>query len=119
MPKLFGVDIAGIIAREMGPKLLPLTLTRTALGVRIPAALTSGPTRATTSFSGRGVVTEYAHVQDGETVKRGAKTILILGASIGVVPAPDDVVVIEGITATITKVDRDPAGASYVCQCRG
>lgn len=119
MPTLFGVDIAGIINQEMGSLLLPLTVTRITDGVRTPGAIVTGPTQATSVHAGRGIISDYeTKFRANDLIKEGDREVMILGASIDIVPAPGDRVTIEGGTYDIVSVSRDPAAATYLCQSR-
>lgn len=123
MPRLFNVDIAGIVHRSMSAGLLPATLTKRTIGTRTPGDLTSGTNPTTTTYAARGVVTDYT---DGEMqnspVRIGARRILLIAKSIagGAAPVPGDSVTIEGSTYKIDDrgVVRDPASASYECRAR-
>lgn len=120
MPSLFGVDIAGIINREMGPGLLALTLIQVSEGAR-NADATQGLTLTETSHSGRGFIEDWTLGQlglelgAGVLIRAGDKKITLLGASVTVVPQPGWKVTLEGTTYNIEAiVTRDPAAATYV-----
>jgi len=119
MPTLFGVDIAGIINRELGPKLLPLTLTGYTAGTRTVGQLSGGTNPTSSTATGRGFTEDYSEGQiDGDTVKVGDRKVVILGASVSLIPAPGMTVTIEGVAYRIERVKRDPAAATYTCQVR-
>jgi hypothetical protein len=119
---LFGVDIAGIIAAQMGPLLLPATLRVFTLGARTPGDLTSGPAiTSTASTAARGFVESYDTKDQGagSIVQVGDRKITLLGATLGgLVPVPSSEIDIEGDTYTVVDVQRDPAAATYLCQSR-
>lgn len=124
MPNLFGLDIAGIINRELGPGLLPLTLVRVSEGAR-NADPTQGLALTETSYTGRGFIEAWSVRQigldngTGALIRVGDMKITLLGASLSVAPAVGDKVTIEGVTYRIEMiVSRDPAAATYVVNGR-
>ena len=122
MPKLFGIDIAGLVGKQLGKSLLPLTLTKVTAGTPTAGSLTGGSNPTTADSAARGILDDYRAVQiDGELIQRGDRKVLILGATItpAVVPEPGDRVTIEGATFNVVRVERDPAAATYTCQVRG
>jgi hypothetical protein len=122
MPKLFGIDIAGIVNQSMGTGLLPCTLIKVVDQVRDPNNMTAGTTPIYNNYSARGFIEDYKDYQvNGTTVRTGDRMVSILGASISgsKIPEADDKVTIEGDTYNIVRVMRDPAGAMYSCQARG
>lgn len=124
MTKLFGVDIASEINKAMGPGLLPLQLLRRTPGARTSGATTSGTNPTSKSYPCRGFTDSYSDSQfDGTLIRRGDRKVLILGASLpsGITPRPGDAVVVpsEGTYEVVGIPERDPAGATYVCQGRG
>lgn len=125
--KLFGIDIAGLVHRNMSAGLVPLTLTRTSAGTRSATDPTAGTNPRTSSSVGRGFVEEYRDSQvDGEMVERGDRKIIIIGDSLkpAAVPSPGDSIAmkIAGTDATVEIVQggvrSDPANATYTCQVR-
>ncbi|MGD9923654.1 MAG: hypothetical protein AB7O60_03325 [Variibacter sp.] len=46
------------------------------------------------------------------------RKVYILASSLDVTPAPGNTVTVDGATFSIISVQRDPAGAAWVCQCR-
>lgn len=99
------------------------TLTKSAPGTRMPGAVSAGTNPTTTSYAATGLVVDYKAYQiDGTLIKAGDRQVLLLGASIsgGAVPEPGDRIAIGGETLTVTKdgVTRDPAKATYQCNCR-
>jgi hypothetical protein len=121
MPDLFGVDIAGIIASEIGPGVLPATLIKVTPGIRGTDS-TAGINPSEQIFTGRGVIEEYMDDQiDGTLIKKGdRKVILITNTFAGLpIPEPTDKIIIESMNLIIVNpVKRDPAAATYTCQCR-
>lgn len=121
MPSLFGLDIAGLVASSLGGHLLPATLTVVTAGAR-GSDPTAGTNPTQVSHACRGVLEDYAtRTIDGTMVRVGDRRALLLGGTLpaGVVPKPGDTVTIEGATFNVVRVERDPAGAAYVCQLRG
>ncbi len=124
MPKLFGLDIAGIINSEIKAAggVLSGVLTKIAAGTRTGAALTKGtnPTEKRHTFNGFYDDKRLQYLPE-TTVRAGDRVAVLLGASIqgGAVPQPGDFVTLEGETTRIEKVvERDPAAATYACQVR-
>lgn len=121
--KLFGVDIAKIIAKQMGPGLLPLKLRRRTQGTRDETDPTAAIPMATKDFGCRGIISDFTSKEiDGTTVQRGDKKVLILGDTLprGIVPQSNDYVVAENVIGVITGIlKRDPAAATYTLVVRG
>jgi len=120
MPELFGLDIAGIIGDEIGPGVLPATLIKVTPGVRDVNDLTSGINPTEQSFDGRGFIDSYSDSQiDGTLIKIGDRKITLIGSTFEAIPEPTDKITIEGLTHRIVNpIKRDPAAATYECQCR-
>lgn len=123
MPKLFGIDIAGIVNDAIASTggFPQVTLIKTTPGQRVDGALTAGTNPTSNSFPARGFVDVYRDSAiDGTLVKKSDRKVVILGASIagGQVPTQGDKVVAENLTYEVIDVARDPAGATYECQCR-
>lgn len=119
---LFAADIAGKIAKALGPKLLSVKLTSVTPGTPTDGSLTSGANPTTKTAVGRGIIDSYEQSQiDGTVVQTGDKRVLILGDTLpsGRVPASGDRVEIEGSTYNVVAVERDPDAAAYTCQVRG
>jgi len=119
MPNIFNANIAGKINKALGNMVFPVTLVRKTYGAR-PEDLTRGIDSVETTYTGRGFVSDYKDSEiDGTSVKQGDRKVVILGASISVVPTVNDTVTIEGETRLIVgPVKRDPADAVYECQAR-
>jgi len=120
---LFGKDIAGQIAKKLGPGLLPFTLIKVVTGARDAMDPSAGPASTEVPRACRGILEDYRDSQfDGTTIKRGDRKALLLGDTIagGAVPEPSDKLTAEGRTYIIVGVPaRDPDAATYVCQVRG
>lgn len=122
MTKLFGIDIAKIANKALGPGLIKVSLIKLTQGSRDPTALTEGPTISRKSYVARGVVLDFKLTQfDGDLVQKGDRKVLLLGASLpsGIIPQENDLILAEGKESQIVGVSRDPASASYECQIRG
>ncbi len=122
MAKLFGVDIAGIVEKEIAPGLLDAVLTKTTVGDRTAGSLTSGKAQTTSPFTCKGVITEFKNqYRNGTQVKEGDKKILIIRNTLppNVTPDMGDTIKIEDVTYTVAApVTRDPADATYTIQGR-
>ena len=121
MPNLFGLDIVGIIAREIAAAggVLAGTLTKTTPGVRTPGDLSGGTNPTTTSSGFRGFLENRDNVRlPGQLTAVSGRVLVILGGTLpaGVVPEANDSAVMEGETFSIVSIlKRDPAGATYEC----
>lgn len=120
--KLFGVDIAGIVARQIGPGLLPAQITRMVAGARDPANLTAGPARTPQTFTARGMWEDLpSSPPPGVTFELNDRIALLIGDTIapGGVPQRNDAIEIEGLTLWVVQLlNRDPAAATYRYLCR-
>lgn len=119
---LFGQDIAGQLASNLGPLLPVVKLLKTVQGTRDPSDPSAGTTPTSRTFNGRGIQDSYRTSQIDETIiKQGDRKVLILGDSLpnGIVPEPGDKVESEGTEFTVVAVERDPDAATYTCQVRG
>lgn len=116
---LFGEDIAGQIAKEMGPLLLQFRLLKKQVGARTPGNLAAGPPVTFRPFSCRGILDTYKNDRrEGTNIPNGTPVALILGDTLpkGVIPTPGDRLIAEGATYDITApIERDPDAASYIC----
>lgn len=120
MTMIFGVDFPAEIFSAMGDQLPELTLIKIAYA-GLPLNPTQGRVQTETLHLCRGIVDKYREGQEtGTTVQDNKRTVLILAGSLpeGVVPAPNDRILVEGIRLTIAKdgVERDPASATYLCR---
>lgn len=122
MPKFFGIDIAAELAREMGPGLLPVILSKVTNNSRTTGSLTAGKQATYEDYAGRGLIEDYLDKEiNGTVVKTGDRKVLILGGSlpVSIVPEVGDRITIESAIYRIERVMRDPAAAAYTCQVRG
>ena len=119
--KLHGVDTSGLVNKHLAPGLVPLTVAVTTPGTRTAANPTAGTNPSTATSSGMGFREEYSDRQvDGTRVKAGYWKIIVIGDSLTprIVPAPGDVITLEGKAAAIIVKDgvkSDPAEATYTC----
>lgn len=118
---LFGANIAGILANQLGPLLLSGQLTKVIKGNR-SATLTAG--RQTTeephSFRGFYDDTQLRRLPDTQ-VQGGDRAVLILGDTLpdGITPEVNDKITLEGVEAQVQRlIDRDPDAATYTVQVR-
>lgn len=120
--KLFGVDIAGIVARQIGPGLMPVQITRMISGARDPADLTAGRARTPQTFAARGVWEDLPRTPPpGVTFELNDRIALLIGDTIeeGGVPQRNDAIQIEGLKLWVVQlIERDPAAAAYRYLCR-
>lgn len=117
-PDIFGVNIAGELNKALGPLVFDLTLTVVTPSTRDD--ITDGTQPTTTNYTVKGFVDDYKERQiDGTIIQEGDQKITLLGGSLGsIVPKPNDKITAETRTKTIIDVERDPAGATYLCQVR-
>lgn len=123
--KLFGVDIAKLVAQNIGPGVLDATLTKVSAGTRTSGSLTAGTNPTTTDYACKGFLDSQAvRFINGTLVREGSKVVVLIGDTISggtIAPAPGDRITIEGteyVIPTDGTIDRDPAAATYVCEVR-
>lgn len=123
MPKLFGVDIQSLVAKNIGPGVFPITLIQVTKGVRTPGSLTRGTNSTEVPVTGKGFEDSYSdhHISNTSTKESDRKITLIWGTFPSGTAAPKngDKVVSDGVTYLIAKdgVTRDPASATFTCHC--
>lgn len=122
--RILGEDLAGEVAREIGPLLLDCTLTRVTGTTREPGNLAGGTQPATTTYPCKGfeAALEQRHLAN-TLVKATDVMVVLLGDTISggaVVPrAGDRVQVGSGVTrAVVAIVDRDAAHATWSLAAR-
>lgn len=115
--KLFGIDISGLIHKNMSKGLSAATLTKVVSGARTSGSLTEGKAKTETDYSCRGFMDKSVRVRmDGTVLAAGHFVVTIIGDSIqsGAVPELNDKVTIYGETFDIVgPVGSDPALATY------
>lgn len=120
MAKLFGVDVAKLIGKHIGPGVFPAILTPVTAGMRTAATLAGG-TNATegSPASCRGFIDENATRRIPDTlVEKGAQVIILLGDTIAgkLIPKPGDKITVRGTKYEIVgMVESDPADATHSC----
>lgn len=123
--KLAGIDVSGIIAKEIGDKVLTspehaATLKHFTIGTRT-GNLTGGTNPTDTDHTCKGFIdSKTLKSFKGTLVEAGHVFIVLIGDSISpaVVPVVNDQVTIESKTYWIKVLDRDPAAATYTCMCK-
>jgi hypothetical protein len=121
-----GVDVAQLIADNLGPRVLPCVLYKAgAPGVRDPANPTKAPVPAAPSeHKCRGFIEDFSSYEiDGTLIKAGDKKVTLLTNTIQGKVVPDDgdrdTVLVEGTRHSIHRIlSRDPAAATYLLQVR-
>lgn len=119
---LFGARIAEKIAKALGPRLLPVRLLKVVPGTIDTSNLSGAQPETTRTFTCRGFFDTFnARRMGGTAIQEGVRVVLILGDTLpsGIVPEPDDRVILEGETVEIVgPVIRDPDAASYIAEVR-
>ena len=118
MVKLFGIDIAAVVAREFKGKLLTGTLTKRSAGSRTAGSLTGGVNPSETAHPFEGIVETKTETrrEDGGLVTSTGEILTIIGGSLpaGVVPEANDRAELEKVTYDLIElIERDPASAVY------
>ena len=113
MAKLFGVDIASLVHKNMSAGLLKLTIKHYTPGTRTATDPTAGTNPTDSTHQGRGFYEEYADRQiDGKLVRAGDRKIIVIAKSVkpSVSPVPGDEIHVAGSAqAAGTVVDAQPA----------
>jgi hypothetical protein len=125
MPNLFGIDIAGLVDKEIAAAGGVLTgkLTKVTPGSRTSGSLRAGASPSEVSHDFRGFlqnVNETRYMGQLQTSK--GEVASILGASLpsGVVPEANDKITIEGRDYDLVQLlRRDPAAALYEFEVEG
>ena len=124
MPKLFGVDIPGILHQSLSPGLLVGTLYVENTATRDPDDPTAGPVHSSpTEHTFKGTIDAYTDKEiDGNLIQKEDRRVLIIAKSLTptVVPLPGMKVTVTGTPGLwrIERVKSDPATATYTCQAR-
>ncbi len=119
MPKLFGLDIAGIVNKAVkdASGVLEGTLTRVINNVETGSDITGGD-EATTDHIFNGFFEDTDEVRrKGQLTSTEGEFVFIFVASISPVTTPEttDRITLEGRTVQIVEiVSRDPAAAGYL-----
>jgi hypothetical protein len=124
--KLAGIDVSGIIKKEIGDKVLTDPTAHDAILIHFTIGtrtgnLTGGTNPTSTNHDCKGFI-DSKNLKDfkGMLVEDGDVFIVLIGDSISpaVVPVVNDQITIESKTYRIRVLDRDPAAATYTCLCK-
>lgn len=123
--KLYGIDVSGIVKKEIGDKVLTdaahaAVLKHFTVGTRT-GNLTGGTNPTSTNHTCKGFIdSKKLKSFKGTLVANGHVFIVLIGDSISpaVVPVEEDQITIESKAYRIKVLDRDPAAAMYTCMCK-
>ncbi len=123
--RLAGIDVSGIINKEIGQKVLTdpvhsATLHKVTAGTRT-GNLTGGTNSTEVDKTCKAFIDSKNRKYVGGTlIEAGDVVVNIIGDSIedGAVPTLADKVTAEGTKYNIKGLDRDPAAAIYTLVCR-
>jgi hypothetical protein len=123
--RLAGIDVSGIIKKEIGDKVLTspehdAVLKHFTVGTRT-GNLTGGTNPTDTDHTCKGFIdSKNLKSFKGTLVEAGHVFIVLIGDSISPaeVPVAEDQITIESKTYRIKVLDRDPAAATYTCMCK-
>lgn len=125
MPKLFGVNIAGLLHKSLSPGMFPGRLIVGQDGVRDSNNPTEGLHYQIVSvITFRGIAQGYTDDEiDGELILKEDRKFLIIAESLedkSVIPGPGMKIELDNTPGTwlIIRAKRDPASATYLCQAR-
>jgi hypothetical protein len=121
MPSLFGIDIAGIVAKEIGPGLVATTIHRITWSDRDPSDPGAGLTLVEDDITCKGVLSFFDIKDvDGTLVEEDDRLVIVIVGTMSEVvePLPAWAVTIEDVRYNIVRVRRDPAAATYSLQVR-
>jgi hypothetical protein len=123
MAELFGVDIRGLVAANIGPGLLDVTVTRQAATTRDPDNLTGGYSVTPASFSGiKGIWESLPRTPPaGVEFELNDRIALLIGGTFpaGLKIARNDAITINGATLyAVQPIEEDPAEAAQKWLCR-
>lgn len=109
-------DLAGIIGDAFADVFYAATLHH------VTGRVSDGRGGGTTSradYPARALVDDYsAWVRSTLGIPDAERKIIVLGASVAVIPAPGDVVTVQGGSWLIVDTKRDPAAAAYECRSK-
>lgn len=118
--KIFGVDIAGIVANTFKGNLNTGILIKVSYADRDSNNLTAA-NQLTNNYNFDGIAVKYDdRLINGTSIMSGDRQIIIIAGTLqsGIVPEVSDQITIDGSTYTLIVVDIDPAEATYTCQGR-
>lgn len=120
--KLFGVDIAGIIHKNISPGVLPVLILKKTQGARDSNNPTAGRPLTPAQFKARGFWENFKPSDiDGTNILLNDRKALLIGDSIpaGGLPQKQDEITIAGHTLVVhALIEGDPADATFVFHCR-
>lgn len=123
--ELFGVDIAGIVADNIGDGVLDVVITRYTAGTRTPGNLTGGLNRSPATVTGiKGFWEDFAtqfSAPPGVALEVNDRKAVLIGDTIpaGGMPLRNDAITIDGQTLYMAQpIAVDPARAVYEFLCR-
>ena len=115
--RLLGVNISGLIHKNMSKGLSPAVLTKVISGARTPGSLTGGKAKTETDYTCKGFMDQSIRKRmDGTIIAAGHFIVTLIGDSIqgGAVPELNDKVTIYDETYDIVgPIGSDPALATY------
>lgn len=92
----------------------PATLIKKTPGTRTAGQVSGGTNPTSTNYTCRGLVITWKRVMLNATqVQASDRVVMLLGATLSVVPAIGDLVTCEGVTSRIVDIERDAASATY------
>lgn len=119
---LFGVDIAALIADNIGPGVLDVAISKKASGARDPANPANGIPQTPSPFACKGFWEDFAPADiDGSNILLNDRKAVLIGDTIPAdgIPQKQDEITIEGRTLAVHRlILRDPAAAVYIFHCR-
>ena len=121
MSNLFNIDIAALVNQHIANLLLDAVLIKIIHGERDLDNITAGMPFIVKEFEAKGLVDDYENdIVDGTLILEGDKRVLLIANSIvdNQIPVVGDHLLIENATYKIISVSKDPASATYTCQCR-
>ena len=119
--RIFGMDIAKMVRDGLNQAggVLDITLIKVTDGNRSTGSLTAGTNPTEAPYPCEGFDSTEAKREAGLLSSKTVRSISIVGASLpaGVVPAPNDLIQIDGDELRIDQpVGTDPARAVYECE---
>lgn len=124
--ELFGLDIAAIVADQLGDGLPDVTIAAIQWGARNPANLSAGRTQTPRTITGvKGFWDDYRPSEiDGTTIMAKDRRAVLLGDTLppGYVPQKGDTITVHETLGDVSLPvigleSRDAAAAHYVLQC--
>lgn len=118
--KIFGTDIAGIVAKEIAPGLLPATLYIRATQARGQRLTAGNKGQPETVNGARGIWEDYRPSEIGDQIAAEDRRAMLIGDTIpeGKLPKEGDEIEIAGQRLFVIRLESsDPAEATYRFQC--